>query len=159
MFQPSRKEAVMDVGNVCNHTVVVAPKELVLSEAARLMREHHVGSVVVVEDSDSGRIPVGMLTDRDIVVGVVAKDVDARTLSVGDVMSDDLVSVREGDSIFDALRRMRSRGVRRVPVTGAAGVLVGVLAIDDVLEVVADQLREIARTIGSERVHEEQARG
>jgi signal-transduction protein with cAMP-binding, CBS, and nucleotidyltransferase domain len=148
----------MNVGEICNRTVVVAPKELALSEAARLMRQHHVGSIVVVEDSDAGRVPVGMLTDRDIVVGVVAKDVDARTLSVGEVMSDELVSVREGDSVFDTLRWMRSRGVRRVPVTGAAGVLIGILTIDDVLEIVADELREMARTIGSERVHEEQAR-
>lgn len=148
----------MNAGDICNRTVVVAPKELLLSEAARLMREHHVGSIVVVEGSDEGRVPVGMLTDRDIVVSVVAKDMDARTLTVGEVMSRELISVREGDPIFDALRRMRRHGVRRVPVTGAADVLVGILTIDDVLETVADQLREMVRAIGTERVHEEEAR-
>jgi signal-transduction protein with cAMP-binding, CBS, and nucleotidyltransferase domain len=150
----------MDVGEICTRTVIVATRELVLSEAARLMRQHHVGTIVVIEEIDEGRVPVGMLTDRDIVVGVVAKDVDARTLSVGEVMSGDLVSVREQDSVFDALRLMRSRGVRRVPVTsGAAGLLIGILAVDDVLEIVAEQLREIVRAIGSERTHEQRARG
>lgn len=148
----------MDVGEICNRTVIVAPKALVVSEAARLMRSEHVGSIVVVEETDEGRMPIGVLTDRDIVVAVLAKDVDARTLAVGEVMSGDVVSVRAQDSVFDALRLMRSRGVRRVPVTGDRGVLVGILTIDDVLEIVAEQLGEIVRAIGSERAHEQRAR-
>lgn len=148
----------MDVGEICTREVVIAHKDFVLSEAARLMRSEHVGSIVIVSETDEGRVPVGMLTDRDIVVGVVAKDLDARNLSVGEVMSTDLVTVREQDTVFDALRLMRSRGVRRVPVTGAGGVLVGLLAADDVLEIVAEQLREIVRAVAAERAHEVQAR-
>lgn len=148
----------MDVGEICTREVVIAHKDCVLSEAARLMRGEHVGSIVIVSETDEGRVPVGMLTDRDIVVSVVAKDLDARNLSVGEVMSSDLVTVREHDTVFDALRLMRSRGVRRVPVTGAGGVLVGILAADDVLEIVAEQLREIVRAVATERTHELQAR-
>jgi CBS domain-containing protein len=131
----------------------------VLSEAARLMRNHHVGSIVVVQETDAGRVPIGMLTDRDIVIGVVAAEVDARTLSVGEVMSTDLVCVREQDSVFDALRAMRGRGIRRVPVTDAGGALAGILAVDDVLEIISEQLRDIVRAIGSERTHETRTRG
>lgn len=148
----------MNAGEICNRAVVIAHKALALNEAARLMRMHHVGSVVVVEETDEGRVPVGMLTDRDIVVGVVAKDVDARTLSVGEVMSGDIVTVRDHDSEFDALRLMRSRGIRRVPVTTAKGVLVGILAADDVLEIVAEQLREIISAFSSEHKHEAKQR-
>lgn len=136
----------------------IRDRDFVLSEAVRLMRGEHVGSIVIVDETDEGRMPVGVLTDRDIVVSVVAKDLDARNLSVGEVMSTDLVTVREQDTIFEALRLMRSRGVRRVPVTGVGGVLVGILAVDDVLEIVAEELREIVRAIATERSREVQAR-
>ena len=149
----------MDVGEICTRIVVYTHKELVLNEAARLMRNHHVGSLVVVQETDAGRIPIGMLTDRDIVIGVVAAEVDARTLSVGEVMSADLVCVREHDSVFDALRAMRGRGIRRVSVTDAAGALAGILAVDDVLEIISEQLHDIVRAIGSERTHEARTRG
>ena len=80
--------------------------------------------------------------------GVVAKDVGAHSLSVGEVMGDNLVSVREEKSILDAPRPMPNRGVRRAPATGKEGELVGILAVDDVLEIMADQLREMVWVIG-----------
>lgn len=148
----------MSAGEICNRSVVVTYRSVALSEAAREMREHHVGSLVVVEETDAGRLPVGMLTDRDIVVAVVAKDLDARTLAVGDAMSTDLVTVREGDSMFDALRLMRQRGVRRVPVTADKGQLVGIVTVDDVLGIVAEQIGELVRAISNEQRRESHLR-
>jgi CBS domain-containing protein len=149
----------MRVSDIYNREVVFAYKSMTLSEAARLMREKHVGSLVVVEEGAHGHAPVGVLTDRDITVAVVAKDLDARTISVGEAMSGDLLTVREDDSVIEALRLMRERGVRRVPVTQRDGTLVGIVTLDDLLEVVADQLRELVRAIASERSHEARARG
>jgi CBS domain-containing protein len=149
---------MMNVGEICNRTVVFADRRMTLSEAARLMREEHVGSLVVIDETERGRVPVGMLTDRDIVVAVVAKEVDAHTLSVGEVMSENPAIAHEADGMFDALHLMRSRGVRRVPVTSASGMLVGILTIDDVLEVLADNLREMVQAIGSEHRHEVRSR-
>jgi CBS domain-containing protein len=148
----------MNAGELCSRIVVFAEREMGLGEAARLMRDHHVGSLVVVDETGNGRVPVGMLTDRDIVVAVVAKDVDPRTLRVGEVMSGDPITVREQDGVLDALRMMRARGVRRVPVTDAAGALVGVLSLDDVLEEVAEQLGDLSRAIASERAREARVR-
>ncbi len=148
----------MTVGELCSRVVVFAEREMGLAEAARLMREHHVGSLVVVDESARGKVPSGILTDRDITVGVLAKDVDPRTLRVGEVMSREVVTVREQDDVLDALRVMRGRGVRRLPVTGADGVLIGILSLDDVLEEVAEQLGDLARAIASERTHEAAAR-
>jgi CBS domain-containing protein len=148
----------MTAGELCSRIVVFAERNMGLNEAARLMREHHVGSLVVVEEREKGRVPVGMLTDRDITVGVIAKDVDPRTLRVGDVMSGDLITVREQDSVLDALRLMRARGVRRVPVTSVDGALIGILALDDVLEAVSEQLNDLAYAIASERTHETRTR-
>ncbi|MGZ5092155.1 MAG: CBS domain-containing protein [Burkholderiales bacterium] len=148
----------MNVGEICNREVVVAYKTMALPEAAELMREHHVGSLVVVVDRLSERVPVGILTDRDLTIAVLAKEVDARTLAVRDVMSTELFTVREQDSITEALRLMRERGVRRVPVLTHSGALAGIVTIDDVLDIVAEELADVVRAIKRERVRETRSR-
>jgi CBS domain-containing protein len=152
------KEIGMNVGELCNREVVFASREMGVVEAARLMREHHVGSLVVVAERQAERVPVGMLTDRDIVVAAVAKQVDPSTLTVGDVMSAGALVVREQDGIADALRVMREKGVRRLPVVNARGVLVGIVAIDDVLELVAEEMDAFVHTLRSERLRETRVR-
>ena len=148
----------MNVGELCNREVVTAFRETGLIEAARLMREHHVGSLVVVADRLGQRVPVGMITDRDIVVGAVAKEVDPKKLTVGDVMSAGALVVREEDGIMDALRTMREKGVRRLPVVTSSGALAGIVAIDDVLELVAEEMDGFVRTLRSERERETRVR-
>jgi CBS domain-containing protein len=141
-------------GDLCTRQVVVAPPSLSVDEAARVMRERHVGCIVVVEQGDGGRLPIGILTDRDIVLAVVAKDADAKTLRIGDVMTATVASVRESDTLYDVLSIMRSRGVRRVPVTGPHGVLAGILTMDDVLNALAGQLQALGMVVGRERRQE-----
>lgn len=141
-------------GDLCTRQVVVAPPSLSVDEAARVMRERHVGCIVVVEQGDGGRLPIGILTDRDIVLAVVAKDADAKTLRIGDVMTAAVASVRETDTLYDVLSLMRSRGVRRVPVTGPHGVLAGILTLDDVLNALAGQLQALGMVVGRERRQE-----
>jgi CBS domain-containing protein len=148
----------MNAGELCNREVVIAYRDTPLVEAARLMREHHVGSLVVVVNRLSERVPVGILTDRDIVVAVVAKEVDPRNLTVGDVATAGLLAVHEKDGIPDALRMMREHGVRRLPVLTHSGALAGILTIDDLLELMAEELAGFARTIDRERVRETRAR-
>lgn len=149
----------MSVGEICNRNVVFTYKSVVLSEAARLMRDHHVGSLVIVEETTQGRIPIGILTDRDITVAVVAQDHDARNIAVGDTMSANLITVREEDSVVDALRLMRRRGVRRVPVVKREGTLAGIVTVDDLLAIVARELSDLAGTLQSEQAREVSARG
>src|SRR6185437_6362157 len=118
--------------------------------AAHLMREKHVGYLIVSESPHNRRV-MGVLTDRDIVVAVLAQEVDARALKVGDVMTRDPLLIDEGQSIEAVLRHMREAGVRRVPVVDRSGALTGVLSIDDVLEQIADQLINIAGSIRNEQ--------
>jgi CBS domain-containing protein len=148
----------MNAGELCNREVVFAYRNTPLVDAARLMREHHVGSLVVVVDRQSERVPVGILTDRDIVVTVVAKEVDPRKLTVGDVAAAGLLAVHEKDGIPEVLRMMREHGVRRLPVLTHSGALAGILTIDDLLELMAEELAGFARTIDRERVREARAR-
>lgn len=148
----------MNVGEICNRTVVFVYKNMSVSEAARLMLEQHVGSLVVVEDTGEGRVVVGMLTDRDIAIAVVARDFNAETLRVAEVMSGDLVTARTQDSVNDVLGLMRRHGVRRVPVTSAQGVLIGIVTLDDLLEIVAEELRGVVQAIESESKREARVR-
>ena len=140
----------MTAGDLCTRDVAVAFRSTLLADAARSMRGQHVGCLVVVEDAKEGRIVVGLLTDRDIVTSVVARDVQGASLRVGDVMTEDVVTVREDDSLHDVLATMQRRRVRRLPVTGPQDRLVGVIAADDLLRVLAEQLQTLAQLIGEQ---------
>ena len=128
----------MAVGEICNREVVIAKKALSVVDAAQLMRKHHVGDLVVVEERNGRRHPVGIVTDRDIVVEVVAAGVSPDALKVGDIMSPEVATVRESEGLFEALRHMRDKGVRRMPVVDREGGLVGILTLDDLLNLLAE---------------------
>jgi CBS domain-containing protein len=148
----------MNVSDFSNPFVATVGRVTPLTDAARLMREQHVGSLVVVDETGKGRVPVGILTDRDIVVAVVAREVDPRALTAGDVMSNDLATVRPTSSAVDALQLMRRRGVRRVPVVAENGTLAGIVTIDDLLAAVAEQLADVVRAISAEQARETRTR-
>jgi CBS domain-containing protein len=142
----------MKVGDICTRNVVTVPEFDDLMAAAHLMRKKHIGYLVVVEPSvnDGTVTPVGVITDRDIVVKVLARDTDARALRVGDVMTRQPVITREDSSVAVALHYMREIGVRRLPVVNHAGRLVGVLSLDDVLDALAEELMDVAGSIRHE---------
>lgn len=149
----------LTAGELCTRETVFALPQMGIAEAARLMRELHVGNLVVVEESPRGRVVVGMLTDRDIVTAIVAKEVDPMLVRVGDTMSHDPLTVREADTVLDVLAAMRQRGVRRVPVTDTQGALVGILALDDMLGLLAEQMRAVVAVIESAGAKEKRRRG
>lgn len=145
----------LTAGEICSRSVVYTDRGMMLAEAARLMRTHHVGSLVVVEErSPRERIVAGMITDRDIATAVVALERDPHAMRVGDVMSPDVVTAREQDSLLDVLAVMRRKKVRRVPVTGPQGELIGLVALDDVLSIVAEQMQALAAAVGAANRHE-----
>lgn len=145
----------MRVGDLCNREVVIAePTETVVAAAA-LMRHHHVGDIVVVRRAAHGNVPVGVLTDRDLVVEVLCQAVDKiHLLTVGDVISREPVCVAEDRGFDDLVQLMQERGIRRVPVVSSAGALVGIITFDDVIGIFAEQLSALAtvarRQIGLE---------
>jgi CBS domain-containing protein len=141
--------------HICRQDVSVASPSMALDQAARLMRTNHVGCLVVVEEREGcGLVPVGVLTDRDIATAVVAEGRPASSLKVGDVMSANVVTASEDASVLELLAVMRRQGVRRVPVIDAAGVLVGIAALDDVLEVVAEEMQGVVAAITAGRRRE-----
>lgn len=145
----------LTVGDICSRSVAVGYPSLVVNEAARLMRARHVGCLVIVEEIAVGEnLVVGILTDRDIAMAVVAADRDPHALRVGDVMTRDVVTAREHDSLLDLLATMRRRKVRRVPVSSARDMLVGIVSLDDVLAVMAEQMQAVAAAVGAATAHE-----
>lgn len=143
----------MNVGDLSQRNVVTILAGAGLTAAAQLMRAEHVGFLVVVEPAlhDDGLNVVGVLTDRDIVVAVVAREADPHALTVADVMTRDPLLAKQAASVEATLRFMHEVGVRRVPVLNATGQLVGVMALDDALGAIAQQLNDIAGAIRNEQ--------
>lgn len=149
----------MKAGELCTRETVVAGQAESIEEAARLMREFHVGTLIVVEDTSDRSPPIGILTDRDIVVGAVAVGCDRLPLlRVGDVMSPNLVTAEEGEDLQPVLDRMRQQGVRRVPVVNSRGGLEGILSLDDVLDYLYREIKEVVETITKEQTREKNFR-
>jgi len=141
----------MTVGSLCQRNVVVAPKTERIVDAAKRMRIAHVGAVVVIEERKGKRVPLGILTDRDIVLSVVASNSDQMPfLAVGDAMSDNLATTEENTSLVDAIRLMEERGVRRLPVVDETGQLTGIVTADDIIRFVADELGEVVKLMNHE---------
>lgn len=129
---------------MCSAPVFVARADQPLAAAAAELRDHDVGALVVVEVRNSEPWPVGILTDRDIIRGQVEHKADLHCLTVGDVMTRDPLTVGADSDVFEAIGAMSERRVRRAPVVGRSGALVGIVTLDDILPAVAEELRELA---------------
>jgi CBS domain-containing protein len=145
----------MTAGELCNRTVYIIRANESVLEAARLMRKYHVGCLVVVEERDEDRIPIALVTDRDLVVkGMTEAPGDLETLQVARVMSEELVTARDTERMYDVRKKMRARGVRRIPVVDAEGRLQGIIAFDDMVEWMAQELTDLAQLVSLEQEHE-----
>jgi CBS domain-containing protein len=139
----------MKVGNYCSKVTVSIYGGAQVAQAARLMREQHVGFLVVHREGDDLRRPVGVLTDRDIVLEVTARGIDPGSVAVADVMTREPLIARDTDELRDLFQAMRLAGVRRVPVVDLHGALVGIIAMDDVVDFIAGLLGDMAGSIKS----------
>jgi CBS domain-containing protein len=148
----------MKVGEICTVQTIYCKRDETVQGAALLMRKNHVGDLVVVEQPNGERIPVGIITDRDIVVSVIALGLDPASLLVGDIMSDDLLTAAEEDDVYETIERMRFRGIRRVPVVNNKGGLTGIVSVDDLLEFLAEEMGELSRISSHQQAHEKRAR-
>lgn len=148
----------MPVGEICNREVVIVQPHDTVLEAASLMRQHHVGNVLVVEDRGGMSVPVGIVTDRDLVIEIMAPQLDATAITVGDLMTSELSTVKESSGIFETIELMRTRGVRRMPVVNDSGALIGIVTLDDLLELLAEELLSLAKLVPQEQKKESTSR-
>ncbi|MGE3975521.1 MAG: CBS domain-containing protein [Bdellovibrionales bacterium] len=135
----------MPISDLCSQKLISVERTATLQHAARLMKKYHVGGVVVVESNGKNK-PVGILTDRDIVLGVVAENLPHTTL-VEDVMSKNVVQVTKSEGISSVIDKMEREGVRRIIVTDDAGNAFGLVSSDDVLQLIAQEMNGLDRLV------------
>lgn len=148
----------MKLKDLCVLDVASCTPDMTVVEAARLMRQHHTGDLVVLDDADEEREPVGIITDRDIVLEVLAKGRDPGRTTVREIMSTQLVVASESEDYAEALQRMATHGVRRVPVVDDKRCVVGIVTLDDLLRVHAAQANRLLDIVGKEQVREQRTR-
>lgn len=148
----------MSIGEFCTKNVVVAEKDVGIVELAQLMRKYHVGDVVIVEKVVDRMLPLGIVTDRDIVVEVVAAEVDLEAITAGDLMSIELITGKQKDGLWDTLQLMLSQGIRRLPVVSDGGFLEGILTVDGLIGLLADELAILSKIVGRGQKFEEENR-
>jgi CBS domain-containing protein len=149
----------MPIGDVCVRDVVTASKETTVQEAAVLMRRHHVGDLLLVEEKVKGRqVPLGIVTDRDIVLSVIATKLDAAVFTLGDLVVRDLVTATEDQGIFECIQQMRMNGVRRMPVVDRHGGLVGIISVDDLIQLLSEEMSALAKLISREQTRESRSK-
>ncbi|MCW8400338.1 CBS domain-containing protein [Legionella sp. PATHC038] len=137
----------MRVGEYCNRDVVVINSNESVKNAAELMRTHHVGDLVLVEEHNNQKIPIGIVTDRDLVIEVMAVGVQPESLLVRDILTEPFSCVFENDSLFDALEIMHSKRIRRLPVISENKTLIGIITLDDLIEILTETMTHIVDVV------------
>lgn len=148
----------MSVEALCNYNVASIDPGASLTDAAVRMREAHVGDLVVTEHREGSDVPVGIVTDRDLVIEVLAAGVDPNELRVADIMSSGVVTVRRDNGLELALRIMHRHGLRRLPVVDSHGGLIGIFSVDDVVAYLAGLAAHVAETLRVEQQTEARRR-
>lgn len=148
----------MPISECCKLDVVCCDPELSLPDTAALMRKNHVGDVVVIESHAGVRLPIGIVTDRDIVMETMALQLDAALFTAGDIMNTPLVTVKENAGFIETLRLMRSNGIRRIPVVTDSGTLYGIVTADDIVRALALELSLVTEVMSGQTDHERRLR-
>lgn len=148
----------MKLKELCVLDVACCHQGTTIAEAARLMRQHHTGDLIVTDDSDGTREPVGIVTDRDIVMEVIAKSHDPERTCVGEVMANPVVVASGSENVGTAIERMRTHGVRRLPIVDDGGVVLGILTLDDLYRVLAQHTAALAEVVSKEQTREHRGR-
>jgi len=144
----------MPITKFCVRDVVCNSRDTPIVDAAALMRHRHVGNVIVVDQIGDKRVPIGIVTDRDIVVEVVAAGLDPKLIKLGDLVLAPLTTIGEGAGYAETVRLMSVKGIRRMPVVDAAGGLIGIITLDDMLHQLAAPLAALSELAGRGRRYE-----
>ncbi|HEY0843846.1 MAG TPA: CBS domain-containing protein [Noviherbaspirillum sp.] len=148
----------MPIHECCNLNIVCCESDTTLASVAELMRRHHVGDVVVTETRGDATVPIGIVTDRDIVVETVAMQLDPGQYTVGDIMSTPVITVSAKDGLVETLRQMRENRVRRIPVVDDTGALAGIVTADDIVRLLAMELSLMTDVMGEQPENEARLR-
>ena len=144
----------MTISAICNREVITVQRDATILHVASLMRQYHVGDVVVIENHKDKIVPVGIVTDRDVVVEVVATELDSAVITAGDIMVHGLITIKENSGVLEAITLMSSKGIRRLPVVGDEGSLLGIITLDDLLLLLGKELGAFSKLVVREQKNE-----
>lgn len=148
----------MRISEICTSDVVCCGPDTTALEAARLMRARHVGDVVVVSDVQKERVPLGVVTDRDLAVEVLGNGREAAIMPLSGLVRAPVVIAADYEDVHAALERMRAHGVRRMPVVDDRGALVGIVTLDDLLGALLADMHALLEKTGRAQRREPVAR-
>lgn len=149
----------MNVSRIYTRSLIATQRSNSLQKAAALMRQHHVGALLVTDDEPHCDRAIGIITDRDLVVQVIADGISPEKRTIGEVMTHGISTISDTSDVHEAIEVMRSDGIRRLAVADEHGTLLGVLSFDDVIDAIAVELSSLADSIRSEREREISERG
>jgi predicted transcriptional regulator len=144
----------MFISNVCTNHVQTCTPDASILQVAQQMRRANVGDVVIVEDRNGEPVPIGVVTDRDLVIHIMAKNLNPNDISVTSLPLRKLITAYEGEQLEVATQRMRWSGVRRIPLVDSGGALIGIICLDDIVKSLASTLEQVL-CIGRNQVLEE----
>ncbi|HVL75219.1 MAG TPA: CBS domain-containing protein [Noviherbaspirillum sp.] len=148
----------MAIKDFCNTDVVICDADTAVPDVAGLMRAHHVGDVIVIEERDGRRFPAGIVTDRDIVLEAVSVGLDVKVFTAGDLMTSPLITVNATSGVFETLQTMSRHRVRRIGVVHEDGSLYGVVSADDLIKLLAQELTSLTVAIADQPAKESRLR-
>lgn len=137
----------MTIKKVCGCDVVTVSDNMTVSDAAKLMKQHNVGDIVVVKNKGADEQIVGIITDRDIVIRIVADEEDPKQFLISDVMSTDLLILKSYQGVSQSLDMMCAKGVRRAPIVDENNQLIGIATVDDLFVLISEEASSIAKLI------------
>jgi len=143
----------MHAGNICKRELITADESESIAKVARLMRNHGVGDIVLTKSLDATTVPIGFVTDRDIVVHAVACNVALNDLAAGDLRLRELVTVDSNCDIFEITRTMNENAVRRL-IVSEESVIIGIVTLDDVLLVIREIMNNLSASL-ERQIHRE----
>jgi signal-transduction protein with cAMP-binding, CBS, and nucleotidyltransferase domain len=132
----------MTIGNICNKRVITINKNLTIQKAANIMADQNIGCLIVTNESDDA-MPIGTITDRDIVVKAIAKDLNLKETNVSEIMAESVSTIDENKGVFEVIRMMSERKIRRLPIV-RDNQIIGIVAFDDLIIMLAQEINTLA---------------
>jgi len=144
----------MDLNKIGKSSVITVPSHIQIDDAAKIMRSNHIGDLIVVEEKEGAKIPVGIITDRDIVLATIALGIPTENLSVGDIMSTNLITSNKNESLLHIINLMKDNGVKRIPLIGENKELTGIITTEDVSRLLSIELSALSQITNSQHNQE-----
>lgn len=142
----------------CNKNVPVVAANATVREAAQLMRQKQSGYLVIILDSKGHKKPLGIITDRDIVIRGVSETDYVGDLIVEDLMSKPLYTARHDDTVYQASTVMRVNGISRLPVVDKDNCLIGIVELADILQLLNSEFENLAKLFVKQLTNEKRRR-